>query len=273
MLISASVGNRIVHFKVSNIKRCFSVHEGTQTPSRQNISLKLISSYNLDRICKTSRCFRDRLQKYCKPTSPTDQCCICTDTLDPVIKDISFCTECGENFHESCMETWKNYRRTARRKNSPANCPMCRVSWKTDSPLSNLDVETKIDAEAVQIYMDWVYASTFEIPAVILKRTDPFNLILLKLWAVANAFKDALFKLEVTHAVFDKSNALFGVESVDWAFMEQNCCDEIRKLVIDVVLAHHDESCFSDHMGGLPNYFSSSFDGQTEQIGRYNVLR
>ncbi|EMD68786.1 hypothetical protein COCSADRAFT_178545 [Bipolaris sorokiniana ND90Pr] len=174
-----SVSNRIVHFKVSNIERRFSTREGTRTPWLQNLSFTLIDSYNLDRICKTSMFFIYRLQKCRKRMSPTDERCICTDTLDPVVKDISFCTNCGQNFHESCMETWGNYRRTARRRNSPANCPTYRASWKTDSPLSNMNVETELDAEALQIYMDWVYTSRLEIPALISWGTNTFTLITL----------------------------------------------------------------------------------------------
>ncbi|EMD97393.1 hypothetical protein COCC4DRAFT_148177 [Bipolaris maydis ATCC 48331] len=210
-LESICVGNRIVHFKVSNIERRFSVHE--------------------DRICKTSKLFKDRLQKRRKRMFPTDECCICTDTLDPIVKDISFCTNCGQNFHESCMETWKNYRRTPRRKNSPANCPTCRASWKTDSPLSNLNVETELDAEAVQIYMDWVYTSDLETPAVISLETDAFTLITLKLWAAANAFQDRRFKLHVRNLLFLRPDAFLRMESVNLASVDRESYDEIREFL------------------------------------------
>jgi hypothetical protein len=46
-----------------------------------------------DLICKTSRFFKDRLQKHRKPVISTDECSICAETLDPSTQDISFCVK------------------------------------------------------------------------------------------------------------------------------------------------------------------------------------
>ncbi|EUC43690.1 hypothetical protein COCMIDRAFT_27888 [Bipolaris oryzae ATCC 44560] len=186
-----------------------------------------MNPYNLDLICKSSKFFKDHLQKRRKRMSSTDECCICTDVLDPVVKDISFCTDCGQNFHESCIENWKNYRSTARRRNSPANCPMCRASWKTDSPLSNLDVETELDVEAVQIYLDWVYTSELMIPAIS-PESEAYKLIKLNLMAVGDAFKDRRFKSQVRDLFFVQQDTFFRRESANLASADREAYNEMQ---------------------------------------------
>lgn len=117
-------------------------------------------------------------------------------------------------------------------------CPTCRASWKNKSLPNQLDIESELDAEATQIYLDWLYTSTLHISAKVSRVTDAFNLVILKLWTVANAVEDLVFKSQVIATYFAEARVRFWKESVKWAFLEHKCDDEIRAFIIDISLAY-----------------------------------
>ncbi|KAB2102387.1 hypothetical protein AG0111_0g9045 [Alternaria gaisen] len=211
-----SVGNKIIRFKIRNLDRRFTVHE--------------------DLICRTSRFFKDRLQEHRKPISTIDECCVCAETLDAAVKDISFCTKCGQNIHEVCIEAWKRSSTTSVNKDSAPTCPMCRASWKNDPLLNLLDIKFDLDPEAVQIYLDWLYTSTLRMPSPISSSEGASDLVMLKLWTVANAVEDPPFKAKVIITYF--TEAPIGIKNgiIKWDFVERKCDDEIREFIIDVSL-------------------------------------
>jgi hypothetical protein len=248
----------------------FTIHEGTETLAVHHcLTTGLTEFYHLDRICKTSRYFKDRLQKNRKAICPTDECCICTELLDPTLKDILFCVTCGQNFHENCIATWKQSSKATKNKKSSTTCPVCRASWKTNSSQPQVAIESELDAEAAQIYMDWMYTSTLAIPATISRKTDAFNLIILKLWAVANAFEDVVFKREVITAFFAEAIECFGNESMMWTFAERKCGDEVREFIVDNLLARKTKRWIADNLKRMPSDFTRDLRrAEVERKGR-----
>ncbi|EDU49262.1 hypothetical protein PtrSN002B_006840 [Pyrenophora tritici-repentis] len=235
-----STGSKIVQFRIPSLDRRFAVHEGTQTLSSksQYPHSLTITPRLLDLICRTSSFFKSQVQNKRKPVSPTDKCCFCLEALDPITSDISFCVQCGQNVHEVCMEDWRRSYYLDPNKEAPLTYLMCRASWTNDQLLSYLAVEKELDAEAVHIYLDWPYTSTLHIRSTLSRDTDAFNLVILKLWAVASAVEDTTFKAIVITTFFEQSRSVFTTESVKWAFVERKCDDEIRDFVLTVALTY-----------------------------------
>jgi hypothetical protein len=116
-------------------------------------------------------------------------------------------------------------------------CPMCRAPWKNEPLLKHLSFDEKLDAEAVQVYLDWVYSSMVRVPITYLRNTDTFNVMLLKCWAVASVVQDTSFRDIVIQTFFMEAGAGFWSSSVHWAFVEGNANNEIKDFVMDVFMA------------------------------------
>lgn len=132
---------------------------------------------------------------------------------------------------------------------------MCRVSWKHEPLLKYIAVEGDLDAEAVQIYCDWLYTSTLVIPAAISRHSDAFNLAVLQCWAVADAMQDLTFKAEVVELYFCEARVQFGTSSVAWVFVQNKKNEEIMAFVRDVCLVYLKPGWFVDEAGKWPDEF------------------
>jgi hypothetical protein len=234
------------------------VHEGTQhIPCHWSLTQHTLTYSDL--ICKTSKYFKDRLQKHRKPVISTDECSICAETLDASTQDLSFCVKCGQNIHEVCIEAWK--RTSAQRVNErdprpqQTRCPMCRATWLTDPSLSQLDIKSELDPEAIQVYLDWLYTSNLRIDETIPKTDDAFNLHLLKLWAVAAVVQDEAFKAIAIATFFDEAKARFWTDSVEWAFVDRKGNNEIREFILDITLAYIEPGWFKKEGSRWPEAF------------------
>jgi hypothetical protein len=118
-------------------------------------------------------------------------------------------------------------------------------------------MESELDAEAVQIYLDWLYTCTLRISSKICRRTEDFHWMLLKLWAVANAVKDLNFEATVINIYFAEPHALWNTETVEWAFVGRKCDNEIRDFIIDVFVCHIRPGWFKDRSKDWPEAFVS----------------
>ena len=116
-------------------------------------------------------------------------------------------------------------------------------------------VGKELDAEAVQVYLDWLYTSNLQIRPTLSRKTDAFNLAILKLWAVANAIEDKTFKSVVITTFFTKARARFWTESVKWAFIERKGDDEVRDFVLTVSLTYIGPGWFSKEGKAWPGEF------------------
>ncbi|KAF1843704.1 uncharacterized protein K460DRAFT_289503 [Cucurbitaria berberidis CBS 394.84] len=231
-----SIGSKIVRFKIPNLDRRFTVHE--------------------DLICRTSTFFKTRLQKRRKILNDQDECCVCAEALNPHIKDLTFCIKCGQNVHETCIETWKRSFVHQGYDKPPPTCPMCRATWKNEPLLKYLGVEGDLDAEAVQAYLDWLYCSSLHIDKSVSRKTDAFNVALLKVWEVANAVEDETFKNEIIRTFFTEARACFWSDSVKWAFTQSKRSEEIKAFVIEVFMAYMEPGWFKKEAAKWPDVFT-----------------
>jgi hypothetical protein len=172
--------------------------------------------------------------------------------------DIAFCVKCGQNVHECCIEAWKRSQTqqiNERDRPQQPRCPMCRAIWLTDPSLSQLDIKTELDPEAIQIYLDYLYTSTIRITDSISTMGDAYNLRLLKLWAVASVVQDNTFKTVVITSFFDEAKARFWTDSVKWAFVDRKGNNEICDFIIDITLAYIEPGWFKSEGGRWPEVF------------------
>ncbi|KAF2130084.1 hypothetical protein P153DRAFT_422802 [Dothidotthia symphoricarpi CBS 119687] len=229
-----SMGSKIVRFRVKNIDRRFTVHE--------------------DLICKTSKFFKDRLQKARKPVK--GECFVCTEDLDPKIKDLTFCAMCGQNVHVSCIERWKQTASIQGNDRSLPTCPMCRHVWENESLLTHLRLTDSLEPESVQVYLDWLYSGTVHIDAAISRDTDTYNVCILQAWEVASVVEDEVFKDKIIQTWFTERRMDFYRDTVQWAFVEGRGNDEIRAFVIEDFLRFLEPGWFKNYSAGWPRVFS-----------------
>lgn len=244
-----------MRFRIPNIDRRFTVHE--------------------DLICRTSAVFKTQLQKNRKlfyHDKGIEDCCVCQEDLNAITKDITYCVTCGQNVHDKCIEQWK---RSSDEDKAPS-CPMCRAEWKNECLLKNMRLEEQLDAEAVQMYLDWLYSGSLHVPAKISRRKDTFNLTVLKCWAVASAVEDDCFKEIVITTFFKEAKAQFWEESVRWAFVDDRANAEIKGFITEVYMAHMGEGWFKKKGAKWPTEFvmalaDEAFKGQ--KVKNYEEIK
>jgi hypothetical protein len=132
---------------------------------------------------------------------------------------------------------------------------MCRAPWKNEPLLKSLTVTDTLDAEAVQIYLNWLYSSTLHIPASISRKSDAFNVVILKCWAVAIAMDDILFRNNVLCTFFRDAEAQFWRDSVEWVFVQGNGNAEIKDFVVEAFMAFMKLGWFSKEAMLWPEVF------------------
>ncbi|KAH7085332.1 hypothetical protein BKA63DRAFT_597993 [Paraphoma chrysanthemicola] len=238
---SPSIGSKIVRFKVRNIDRRFAVHE--------------------DLICRTSTLFKTQLQHNRKTLALTpapgseEECCVCQDDLNPTTKDITYCVTCGQSIHDTCIEQWKQSCRANILDRTAPTCPMCRAPWKNEPLLKHLTIDTPLDPEAVQTYLDYLYSGTLSINPSLSRKTDAFNVFLLKCWTVSITLSDKPFKHAIIRTFFTEATSRFWAESVKWAFGEGHADQEIREFVVEVFMAFVDSGWFGRESGQWDSEF------------------
>lgn len=142
-----------------------------------------------------------------------------------------------------------------------ATCPMCRAPWSSDGPtVRPIRFTERLDAGAVRLYLNWLYSGCLRFDDNISSKTDAFILALLKGWEVAIAMIDEVFKHELVRTYFTLSvpptSCMSG--AVLWAFVEQkdnNNIRDIRKFLVENVLAQIGPGWFRDKAGCLPDVF------------------
>ncbi|KAG9192687.1 hypothetical protein G6011_11421 [Alternaria panax] len=172
-------------------------------------------------------------------------------------KGISFCAKYGKNVHEVCIEAWKRLSATGLDRESAPSCPICRAGWKNDLLLKHLDMEAELNAEAVQVYLDWLYTSTLNTSSMIPRKPGNSSLVTFKLWAVANAVNDLVFKARVVAIYFKEIRTASGRDSIKWDFVERKCDDDIRDFIIDRVLTIIEPGWFKNRSKLWPDVFVS----------------
>jgi hypothetical protein len=155
-------------------------------------------------------------------------------------------------------------------------CPMCRATWKNEPMLKEVRIEKRLDAESVQAYIAWLYSSHLTIPHTIDRKSDSFNLALLKCWAVASAMEDTCFKKVVLTTFFADAKARVWRESVHWAFVEGWADEEIRRFVVEVFMAFIKPGWFGEQADMWPDKFArvladKALEGMERKMGYKDV--
>ncbi|KAH7085333.1 hypothetical protein BKA63DRAFT_559969 [Paraphoma chrysanthemicola] len=225
-----SLGRKFIQVKVSNSERLFATHE--------------------DLICANSKLFKRRLQGDRKVVE--GECTICHEDLDPKKDDITFCTSCGQNVHEKCMEQWNQARA------GTTTCPLCRRIWREDRE-DLIVLDEPLDSDAVQLYIDWLYTGCLQYQESSIESDEDFNLMLLKAWTVSVILKDTKFRYaliaEYVHAVVNESHPGFWLASVKYAF-EENSSPSMRSFVADAFLANMEPDWFHNESHEFPTSFT-----------------
>jgi hypothetical protein len=142
--------------------------------------------------------------------------------------------------------------------------------------LKGVRIGEKLDAESVKCYIGWLYSSKLHIPVEINRKSDAFNLVLLKCWAAASAMEDVCFKEEVLRTFFEDAKARFWRESVYWAFVEGCAKEEIRKFVVEMSMAFVKPGWFEEQGGMWPDKFvrvlaDKALEGMVGKMGYKDV--
>lgn len=169
-----------------------------------------------------------------------------------MLKEITFCTKCGQNFHEACINQWAENRQQTERQ---PTCPMCRGEWNSNPSITHLQLQETLEADAVQTYLTWLYSSTVRISPSISRTDDTFNTALLQCWAVSTAVDDTFFRDAVVHTFFAEAQAHFWSTSIQFAFEERRGSDEMRCFVADVFLTRTHDGWFESESARWPGAF------------------
>ncbi|KAI4608686.1 hypothetical protein J4E80_008891 [Alternaria sp. BMP 0032] len=102
---------------------------------------------HVDLLCSSSGFFEKEFQSSRKVIE--GECSICTEgMLDH--SPITFCDDCGQNFHTKCIQGWLDREET---------CPLCRIDWAAEEDASKIGEYTweKCDPLSFDMYMQWLY--------------------------------------------------------------------------------------------------------------------
>jgi hypothetical protein len=160
----------------------------------------------------------------------------------------------------------------------PPTCPMCRAPWKNEPLLKSLHIPESLDAQAVQGYLDWLYSGTLRVAPGISRKSDSFNVALLKCWAVAGAVQDECFRNVVVGAFFGEARARFWSDSVHWTFVEGGANEEIKGFVVEVFMAYMKPGWFGEQGNRWPEEFvrvlaDKALEGMVGRKGYPDVKR
>lgn len=148
------------------------------------------------------------------------------------------------------------------------SCPMCRATWKEQPLLKSVSVRENLDSGVVQMYIDWLYSRTLVIPTEISRKSDTFNVVLLKCWAVAAAMGDEMFRDAVIETFFAEAKARLWSESVKWTFVDDCGVKEIKDFVMEVFLAFVEPEWFRKESATWPEVFVGEVGERLLEGGR-----
>ncbi|KAH5733575.1 hypothetical protein HBI17_206500 [Parastagonospora nodorum] len=224
-------------------------HKTTRVQTRGNDKRTFVVHEDL--VCAHSRFFKKKLQNVRKPLE--GECSICHEEFDPCKGDIAFCQgSCGQNIHNECIQQWSRTQRAG-----STTCPMCRKPWVMGAE-DLITLDSELDPDAVQIYLDWLYTGQLHISEAITRESDEFNIQLLKAWIVSEAFGDRNFRKDiiVQHyaAIDEDDNWGFRLDAIEFAF-EDDDHDYMQSFVVDSVHAHADWDAIDDDIDNYPHEF------------------
>ena len=112
-----------------------------------------------------------------------------------------------------------------------------------------------MDAEAVQVYITWLYSRTLNVDAAISRQTDDFNLKPRQCWQVSNVFDDDTFRDVVIYTFFTEAKAMFWSKSIKLAFEDEKGSDDMRNFIVRIFITRSEEGWFKTESKKWPKTF------------------
>ena len=151
--------------------------------------------------------------------------------MKPGVEELTHCSSnCGVNFHFSCLEEWK---KTAPH---PVKCPLCRYEWK--EPSLNTHSLSKIEEDTFDMYIEGLYRK--KILATSDKDVDERYERLVEAYAAGIYLKDEGFCNAVLHSILEAcadANDYPAQRIVEMAYDQTDDTDEscaLRELLVDI---------------------------------------
>ncbi|KAI4955756.1 hypothetical protein J4E91_001617 [Alternaria rosae] len=185
-----------------------------------------------DLLCTSSGYFKKELQSSRKVIE--GECSICTEgMLDH--SPITFCGDCGQNFHTKCIQDWLDREET---------CPLCRLDWAFDENPARIDDFTleECDPLSFDIYMQWLYTGII----TSYPHGDVENDVqrsftqLIRAHIVGDSLQDARFLKALREEMIDHnlaSNRLPGREGVVYAYDNASRTSKLWKFLAHLYAA------------------------------------
>jgi hypothetical protein len=182
-----------------------------------------------DQICNHSTFFRSALQPKRKPIEGT--CSIYHDSLQPGIKELTFCAkQCGITFHYDCIQKWKK-----KRGNEALICPNCRATWPADT--DTIKVFPELDVTGFEIYLHWILHQE-----ICMETTEPGKgdlRTLIKAYLLGEHIADAPVRLAVLQGslkLYKELGRYPGLALVRFAYEQSKPRSGLRKFVVQVYM-------------------------------------
>ena len=151
--------------------------------------------------------------------------------MKPGVEELTHCSSnCGVNFHFSCLEEWK---KTAP---NPVKCPLCRSEWEE----SSLDTQILpyVDEDTFDMYIEWLYRK--KILATSDEDVDKRCEHLVDAYTAGKYLEDEDFCNAVLHSILEAcadANDYPAQRIVEMAYDQTDDTDEscaLRELLVDI---------------------------------------
>ncbi len=177
-----------------------------------------------DLICSTSKFFRNTKQNYRKVVE--GECSICSEDICET-SDLTFCRDCGQNFHRVCMVDWIRTENT---------CPLCRQNWSHNDGLKTTS-HRNLDETGFDMYFQWLYSRRLPLYGEDAPKTPDRFVRLCKAHKVGEAVKDNDFLDAIYTEVIDNMDYLYTLDwfrCVEFAYGNTIETSPLRNFLVDL---------------------------------------
>jgi hypothetical protein len=179
-----------------------------------------------------------------------DDCTICGDQLELGVLEITYCSFCGMNLHQTCLEKWETELGS---QHQTVTCPLCRMEWNHPQN-DHITRCPDLNAEALEVYHEFIYYHRISIGEDAFQDGDAqakfYNLseLLLCSFELGKKLEDRKYCNAVLEAWLESMDDMDCFPSpglVAIAYEHSNDSDPIRSVLIDIFSNISDESWFT----------------------------
>ncbi|KAJ4348165.1 uncharacterized protein N0V89_009537 [Didymosphaeria variabile] len=223
---NASFGYKIARLKIGTSKRMFKIHE--------------------DLLCERSPYFGGYLQPQRKEIQ--GDCPICIDELKTGVKELTYCTRCGGNFHSECIENLRKHSLL------PLRCPLCRRSCSNHFRNSGDSSKSFPELQAADFakYHEWLYSGTIGCDDSVYEE-DFKPLVSAYLFSLevedrrfGTAILQAMLEVYKDEGLYPEQDAIALAYDVDASHEQSAGLRRLRTFLIDTYLAAAKSTWFED---------------------------